>query len=760
MQGQIHGFLAVLGVLLLAGAAAADEPVGKFTESELFGQLQALRIPFECHRLNDDGQVDSGDVSDAAEVDYIQFGQAASTRGDLPPLPEKLFDIFPRFPNLKAIRLESVWLDSEQLPRLKEISNLKSFSVHISSRELRRSFQVPADLDFLAELIELEELSLTSCDLTDDMIVKLLPLKSLKKLRLSWNYKLTHAVLPTLQKLPALESLNLLDTSFAPRPIEARRFAARLKSFLYSAPTVKHKETFSLEDFREIVTLPRHTWNYGHLTDVPLADITSLLPGPVTRFSSRWRNTLTLEGRDAQGEGYSFAIRRPLSDEDLETVGQMTELQALSIDAKMDDVKTIFTSNGLRRLTELGKLEDLTIVSSWPLTRDSLAAFSKMRSLRHVELRGIDFDAAALQWVRAAPRLEELTLTGGTVNGDALADLATARQLQSLTLGYQQPHGRDESVTIIPPTRPFTLDNIKRLTLVSSGLTVEQCQCLGNFRSLESVILTGPVTDAHLRCLASLQRLAQLTVKLSTKQVGANTETDGKITQRGIQALRVVETPIYLSLPTSPFTPLAQAVADQFGWRFYGCSSGCCDTVPMGGAEWTIEAGKLKRKPQSISHSDDRRVRTVRIRGPRQLERLVLDKHDLPPTVDTLCLTDCYLDELVLQGWLPESIRIWGNSHIGKLVVSGVAKDARTSLCYYFLDGRKTLTMPSSDRVVEVHVSECAALETLRLDGACPNLEVVRISECRNLTDEAKAAFRKQRPDVTLDEQTVHRPGA
>ena len=32
--------------------------------------------------------------------------------------------------------------------------------------------------------------------------------------------------------------------------------------------------------------------------------------------------------------------------------------------------------------------------------------------------------------------------------------------------------------------------------------------------------------------------------------------------------------------------------------------------------------------------------------------------------------------------------------------------------------------------------------------------------ECRNLTEEGKAAFRKKRPDLLLDEQTVHRPGA
>ena len=261
MRRSVLVCLAALGFLCPAAAANADEPVTTIEESSPIAQLRTTAFPFECHRLHESGNVDSRDETDPAEVEYISYGLTRSPRGDLPSLPEKVFDIFPRFPKLRSIRLEYFLLDPEKLKRLKEIPNLKSFSVHISRRDGKKSFNAPEDLDFLAGLPNLEELSLTSADLTDDLIVKLLPLKSLKTLRLDWNNKLTQAVMPTLEKMPALESLRMHDTSFAPPPIEARRFAARLKSFYYSAA--------SSADWTGGASYPRFGRSAGSVWPVP-----------------------------------------------------------------------------------------------------------------------------------------------------------------------------------------------------------------------------------------------------------------------------------------------------------------------------------------------------------------------------------------------------------------------------------------------------------------------------------------------------------
>jgi hypothetical protein len=427
-------------------------------------------------------------------------------------------------------------------------------------------------------------------------------------------------------------------------------------------------------------------------------------------------------------------------------------------------------------------------------------------------------------------------------------------------LGHYESYGPDHSVSIRRPTRPLKVDNIKRLKLVSSGLTVEECQTVGTIRSLESLEIAGPVTDAHLKCLEPLDRLSRLAVGLTKERADGRSIPIGKITQRGIQQLRNITTPIYLHVAPSNYV-VDQAMADQFGWRFYGCSSGCCDTVPVGGVQCAIIAGKLKpQAPGAVDHSEEKLLRAVRVRGPQRLERLVVDRRDLPATTDTLCLTDCHIDELHFKGWLPESVRIWGDSHLGKISVSHVADDARLSLRYHFLEGATALTVPASDRLSHVSVTECATLDSLRLDGFYPNLEqlelrgveklrylsapyrgdaprlrypddshwaenlpalrllkvpgtlvgkkritlddgtllkettegprippnvvevdlrdtpidddwlmqlatfrhleVVRIGECRNVTEKMKALFRKLRPSIKLDEQTVHRPGA
>jgi hypothetical protein len=236
----------------------------------------------------------------------------------------------------------------------------------------------------------------------------------------------------------------------------------------------------------------------------------------------------------------------------------------------------------------------------------------------------------------------------------------------------------------------------------------------------------------------------------------------------------------------------------------------------------------------------------------------VIDRSSVPPSADTLCLTDCHLDVLQLDGWLPESIRIWGDSHIGRITIADDPADAHTSLRYYFLDGATSLIVPASGRLSHVSVNGCSKLESLRLVGFYPNLQqlelrgvdrlrylaapyrgdaprleypddchwgtnlsalrllkapgtaignkpvapkkdahtgetievprfppslvevdlrdtqigddwltelaklqhlkILRIGECKNLSAKAKVAFRKERPDVELDEGSVHRP--
>lgn len=846
--------MAVLNTLCLSGTALSEPAAEKAADPNgPVAQLESLGFPVRYGTIAENlwniHWIGDPNNTPLEKIEYIGIHAWKENSHEIAQLPEKVFDVLPRFPNLRVVHFWFFSFEPDDLRRLKEIPKLRGLAIDSTGQGSSKSFQKADDLDFLEDLPNLEFLRLTRCNLTNEMINGVLVLKSLKRLMLSGNDDLTHAILPTLDNLPALEHLGMGGTGFALPPMEARRYAARLKSFSYSGPRGRHDQPFSLEDFKEIVTFPRHTWNYPHKTDVPLSEIVALLPGPVTRFSDRrWGYGIRLEGVDEEGKSYSFTISRPLTDADLEAVGQMSELQELSLEME----EAPFTAKGLRQLTGLGKLKSLTIVSSTPLTRLSLAALKKMPSLRTVLLRGIDLDAGSLAWIRNTPQLEELTLLKGTISGDALADLNHAPKLRHVRLGEGESGEPDYSIVLTPPTKPLSVDGLKRLTLVSTMVTPAQFQILGNFTSLESLTVTGPISDEHLRCLTPLKRLSRLTIE------PMNRRDERRITHRGTQRLRGVETPLYLLVRTS-HDSIAQAMADQFGWRFYGCLSGCCDTKPMKGIEYAIDAGRLKRKQVEFkSLSEDRVPRAVRVRGSGWTDRLTICKQDVPPTADTLCLTDCRVEELQLKGWLPTSIRLWGDSLIGRITVSDVSADAKTELRYYFLEGETELTVPALPHLSRIEVVECPQLESLRLVGFYPNLEtvklaqlgrlkylaapyrgdapkleyldnsewartlpmlrllklpgtavgnasvaakengtpdrihgfpafpdsvreadlrdthitdewlkrlaeipglrVVRIGECTKLTKEGKAAFRKARPDVSVDEDSVHRP--
>jgi hypothetical protein len=64
---------------------------------------------------------------------------------------------------------------------------------------------------------------------------------------------------------------------------------------------------------------------------------------------------------------------------------------------------------------------------------------------------------------------------------------------------------------------------------------------------------------------------------------------------------------------------------------------------------------------------------------------------------------------------------------------------------------------PTSLYEMDVRDTEVTGAWLTRL-AAIPTLRIVRIGECWKVSEEFKSAFRQNRPDIQLDEQTLHRP--
>jgi len=849
--------VAVLGSLYPVVATSADEPAAKEDPSGPIAQLKALGIPLEFHRYTDDDYYSISQIEpdDPAAVERITLGDIKSSSDPLWTLPDELFDILPKFPNLRGIHFEYFYLEPEKLRRLKAVPTLRSFEVHISYKGDRKSFASPEDLDWLEDLPQLESLRLSSSDLTNEMVEKLLVLKSLKRLHLGWNYKIDERVFPVFKKMTKLERLSLYHTSFVPDRMEARRYGAGMKSFSYSAPTRKtNPYKYTLDDLKEILTFPREKWATHHQTDVPLAEILPLLPGPITWIEVNVYRTM-LNGRDAKNdERFRIGIYRKLSKDDFALIGGMKSLKTLDI-TDSDGSRGGTSDDNLGLLTGLEKLEYLTIETERVLTDRSLEVLSTMPALKKVELRNVNLGPEGLAWLRETPELFRLQIQDGSIDGDALEDVGLARSLSFLILGKKEYSSqRVAGVKISPPSRVFTVDGIKTLYLWSSKLSIENCEQIGRFPSLGTLTLYGDLTEEHMLQLKPLKNLRYITA-------GTNF--------RGLQHLRNIRS-LYVCDPTG-YDNNVQEMADQFGWSFYGCSSGCCDTIGKAGVNWNsedLDGDRLKagtKMPEKVegqeylAEGQECRLEVFRIFGPIERDRLTIDARDFPRVPYSLYLTDCRIETLELVGWKPGLISLWGKSHLGKIVISDVPDDTNYSLQYHYLEGVKTLTVPESDRVSQIVVSNCRELDSLKLDGFYPKLEqvelrnldrlkyfaapyrgdaprlqyppnahwgvslpalrllklpgtavgnetiefpknaqtgktmeeprfppsvvevdlrdtpiddewlehlaklpklkVLRIGECKNLTDEAKARFRKDRPDVKLDEVSVHRPG-
>jgi hypothetical protein len=123
----------------------------------------------------------------------------------------------------------------------------------------------------------------------------------------------------------------------------------------------------------------------------------------------------------------------------------------------------------------------------------------------------------------------------------------------------------------------------------------------------------------------------------------------------------------------------------------------------------------------------------LRLSGPMDLDRLVLDRGpDANPT-DELYITDCRIEELRFKYWVPSVITLCGFSNIQTLDFRDAPENTTVILRYQYLTEIASLTIPESEYVTRIEVRHCSDLQAFRLDGFYPNLESIHFEDVENL---------------------------
>jgi Leucine-rich repeat (LRR) protein len=313
-----------------------------------------------------------------------------------------------------------------------------------------------SDLAPLAELTTLRELLLSDCDgLVDDSLYSLCGLVDLQKLDLSNTY-LTEACLAA---LPCLTSLQMLDVDFS--------FTDRALQTISSLASLRHVKVhkqisnFGLKSLSGLAGLQHLDLSHcRRVRDQGLAGLTSLLV----------LHTLNLSGV-------------PLTDVGMAHVAQIAGLVCLNLTGC-----DLITVRGVWKLADLDSLETLTLdhCVKVSLVNRGLPQFAKLRTLELAEV-GIDvlypsiltpaletLDASAcpglviknLRWCRADPRLKTLRLPQcASVGPSSLQELAHLPRLRELDLS-DNVQITDDCVQILArlPLATLNLSNCSSIT--------------------------------------------------------------------------------------------------------------------------------------------------------------------------------------------------------------------------------------------------------------------------------------------------------
>jgi internalin A len=454
------------------------------------------------------------------------------------------------------------------------------------------------DLKYLSSLKSLERLT-TPYGLTDDGLVEIAKLSSLKALYITSEHNLTNDCLANLENLPLLEELDIIgkgrvnDDGLSHLAKVPRLRYLALQGLVFTDDGIAHiKNSTSirilhlgsqnqltnttlvcLSQMPQLERLNLH-WNENitnegifHLTklksltmlDIKHSKVTD--EGLVHLAKIKTLENLTLPDACVTDAGIEHIaqlqnlrylwVSSPLTDKSLHYIGALENLEELHIGG------TGFSDEGMKDIAKLKKLRRLSVFTADQLTNDSLAVLSVLGSLTDFYLGSkTKVSISGLKSLNSLKKLKNLTIHDVHQDGSVM-DISRLTDLEVITLLLHRQREGDSFVSDSFKNEDWTclanLTKMKRLQITGVGIGDEGVQYLSDMKKLEFLNIIcpgeGKITDEALKYMARMHKLNRLYVK------------DGHFTDKALDYLNGLPALYWLEL-TSDYAFSTKAIRD------------------------------------------------------------------------------------------------------------------------------------------------------------------------------------------------------
>jgi hypothetical protein len=252
-----------------------------------------------------------------------------------------------------------------------------------------------------------------------------------------------------------------------------------------------------------------------------------------------------------------------IGDVELIQITQLSKLRELRLRGEP------VTARGLQHLAKNQALEVILIDAARPLSDESVRGWDQLSELTELEIGPVDWSSEALKSLAAAPKLRQLTITGGRLAPQALQGVLKAKSLTILKLQKLDLRG-----TGVEQLGELKLGN---LGVMSCTLGEAEIQAIGKLTTLQHLDANqATIRDGDLSHWLKLTSLASIGLN------GSDVTLDGLRLLRALPKLRWHDYEGPADGTPKDYLAVMQLLANEHDWTFQGvCSCGCCDITPQ-----------------------------------------------------------------------------------------------------------------------------------------------------------------------------------